>query len=516
MSKHKLPIGIQTFQTIRADGYYYVDKTAFAKQLIDGGTRYFLSRPRRFGKSLFVDTLKELFEGNRELFTGLAIHDTWDWDVRYPVVRLSFGGGSFLAPGHLHEETSIRLDNIAEDEGVDSVQGTGPARLRQLLRSLHRQTGQRVVVLVDEYDKPILDVMDDPPLARANRDYLRSLYATIKDCDEHVRFAFLTGVSKFTKVNLFSGLNNLIDITLDPDYSAICGYTDSDLDSVFAPEVAAFDRDAIRRWYNGYSWLGDQKVYNPFDILQLFRGGTFKAHWFETGTPTFLIDTLLGRGVPTPDLDGLVTTEDLLSSFDVDRIATEALLFQTGYLTVAEAESKHGRWRYRLGYPNLEVRMSLNDYVLRELLPDPGGVLERGDRLHELLAARDVAGLEALFQAFFASIPYNWHVNNNIARFEGYYASVFYSHFAAAGLDVQVEDATSRGRVDMAVRFNEDVYLFEFKVIEQSGQGAAMAQLKERRYADKYQDSGGPIHLVAVEFSRERRNVVAFEVERAN
>ena len=233
------------------------------------------------------------------------------------------------------------------------------------------------------------------------------------------------------------------------------------------------------------------------------------------GNATFLIDTLIGRGIPTPDLDGLVTTEDLLSSFDVGRIATEALLFQTGYLTVADAESKHGRWRYRLGYPNLEVRMSLNEHVLRELLPDPGGILERGDRLHELLAARDHAGLEALFQAFFASIPYNWHVNNDIARFEGYYASVFYSHFAAAGLDVRVEDATSRGRVDMAVRFRGSVYLFEFKVVELADRGAALAQLKDRHYADKYRGAGEPIHLVGVEFSRQERNIVRFEVERA-
>ena len=513
--KRKLPIGIQTFREIREEGHYYVDKTQFAGQLVDEGKHYFLARPRRFGKSLLIDTLKELFEGNKALFRGLAIYDGWDWAVRYPVVRLSFGSGSFLGPGQLAEEALIRLDNIAEDAGLASAHNTGPARLRHLLRALHRQTGQRVAVLVDEYDKPILDALGTPEMARANRDYLRGLYSTIKDCDEHVKFTFLTGVSKFSKVNLFSGLNNLTDITLDPRYSAICGYTDADLDTTFTPELPGFDRAAIRDWYNGYSWLGEEKVYNPFDVLQLFRGGVFKAHWFETGSPTFLIDLLLDRGVATMSLDGLVTTDDLLSSFDVDRIATEALLFQTGYLTITNAESKHGRWRYRLGYPNLVVRQSLNEHLLRELLPNPDGTLAQGDRLHELLRANDFAGMETLFRSFFASIPYNWHVNNDIARFEGYYASVFYSHFAAAGLDVRVEDATSHGRVDMAVRFNGNVYLFEFKVVELGGDGAAMAQLKDRRYADKYRHLGEPIHLVAVEFSQQARNVAAFAVEQA-
>ena len=189
------------------------------------------------------------------------------------MVRLSFGGGSYLEPGHLAAETLIRLADIAEDAGVEAAHNTGPARFRSLLRTLHRRTGQRVAVLVDEYDKPILDTLANPELARANRDYLRSLYSTIKDCDEHIKFTFLTGVSKFSKVNLFSGLNNLTDITLDAPYSAICGYTETDLATVFAPEMAGFEHDAVREWYNGYGWLGDERVYNPFDILQLFRSG---------------------------------------------------------------------------------------------------------------------------------------------------------------------------------------------------------------------------------------------------
>ena len=515
MARRKLPIGIQTFRKIREEDCYYVDKTSYIRRLVEEGTHYFLSRPRRFGKSLFLDTCKELFEGNEPLFRDLDVHESWDWSLRHPVVRLSFGGGNFKEPGYVHEDAMAQLDAIEEDASVAGRYKVAPARLRHLIRTLHRRTGQRAVILVDEYDKPILDALDVPETARSNRDFLRGLYAIIKDCDAHVRFTFLTGVSKFSKVSLFSGLNNLRDITLDPRYSSICGYTDEDLDTVFAPELSSLDRDAVRDWYNGYSWLGEDKVYNPFDILLLFDRRKFGAYWFETGTPSFLIEMLSRRAVASPALDGMAGTEDLLSTFDVDEIATEALLFQTGYLTIREEEDSGGEALYRLGYPNREVRQSLNRSLLRVLAPDPSGQLTQGVRLRELLAANDFEGLEGLFRAFFSAIPHDWHRRNELARYEGYYASVFYSHFAAAGLDVVTEDASSHGRVDMAVRFNRHVYLLEFKVVESASEGAAMAQLVDRRYADKYRDGGEPIHLIAVEFSRETRNLAAFEVASA-
>ena len=511
--KRRLPIGIQTFREIREDGCYYVDKTAYIRRLLDEGKHYFLSRPRRFGKSLFLDTCKELFEGSEALFEGLAIHDSWDWSVRHPVVRLSFGKGNFKRPGYLHTNLMAQLDGVERDTGVKSAYATGPERLSHLVESLHRRAGQRVVVLVDEYDKPILDALDVPEVARANRDDLRGLYAVIKDSDAHIRFSFLTGVSKFSKVSLFSGLNNLTDITLDPRYSAICGYSDADLDTVFAPELPGLDRDAIREWYNGYGWLGEERVYNPFDILLLFRNRKFGAWWFETGTPAFLVETLFRRRVSSVVLDGMMGTDALLSAFDVDDIATEALLFQTGYLTIREETSLGGKALYRLGYPNREVRQSLNECLLEYLVRDASRRTTNSIRLAELLESNDFDGMKVLFHAFFASIPYEWYNNNDIARYEGYYASVFYSYFAALGLDITVEDSTSHGRLDMAVRFNGNVYLFEFKVVEMAGEGAAMAQLKARRYAEKYRGAGEPIHLVAVEFSRDTRNVVGFEVE---
>ena len=513
MTRRKLPIGIQTFREIREDDCYYADKTAFILRLTRAGTHYLLSRPRRFGKSLLLDTIKELFEGSEELFRGLHVHDHWEWSMRRPVVRLDFGAGDYRDPALLEASVMEQLAAIERRAGIAAEYRTAPGRLAYLLEALHDRSGQRVAFLVDEYDKPILDVLEHKETARANRGYLRGLYATIKTCDAHVEFTLLTGVSKFSMASVFSGLNNLTDITLSPRYSAICGYTEADLDTVFAPELDGLDRNRIRNWYSGYSWLGEERVYNPFDILLLFRRRTFAGHWFETGTPSFLIDTLIERGVASPELDGMLAGDDLLSAFDVDEMEPAALLFQTGYLTIRDVEDDDGEAIYRLGYPNREVRQSFNRSLFRAL--GAAGQAADRPRLRRLLAANDFAGLERLLRAFFAGIPYEWHTRNDIARYEGYYASVCYSWFAAVGLDITVEDSSSRGRVDLAVRYRGNVYLFEFKVVELEPEGAALAQLQARGYAEKYRGLGEPIHLLGVEFSRTTRTLAAFEVARA-
>ena len=394
MVRRRLPIGMQTFRELRERDCYYVDKTAYIKRLLDEGKHYFLSRPRRFGKSLFLDTLKELFEGSEELFAGLYIHQRHDWSERHPVVRLSFGGGNFKEPANLDASVMAQLEGVAEQEGVSARYATAPERFAHLIRTLHAHAGQRVVVLVDEYDKPILDALvEKPEIARANRDYLRGLYGVIKDSDAHVRFTFLTGISKFSKVNLFSQLNNLTDLTLDRRYSAICGYTERDLDTVFAPELPGLDREQVREWYNGYRWRGAEKVYNPYDVLLLFDSREFAAHWFETGTPAFLVDTLFRRRISSVSLDEMVSTGDLLSAFDVEEIGTEALLFQTGYLTITGEETLGGLALYRLGYPNREVRQSLNRVLLRHLVQDPARQTVNSMRLARLLETVDCEGL---------------------------------------------------------------------------------------------------------------------------
>ena len=530
-TRRRLPIGIQTFRKIREDDCYYVDKTDLIKQLVDGGQHYFLSRPRRFGKSLLLDTIKELFEGSEALFRELDIHGQWDWSMRYPVLRLDFGGGDFGNPDFLPEEAAAQLADLEARANIGSSQASAPIRLRRVIQALHESAGQRVAVLVDEYDKPILDALGTPELARANRSFLRGLYSVIKSCDAHIKFTLLTGVSKFSgafsrgarggnpsheKVSIFSGLNNLMDITLDPRYSSICGYTEGDLGKVFAPELEGLDRDKVRRWYNGYNWRGEERLYNPFDILLLFRQREFKAHWFETGSPKFLIDTLMRRRFSSIDLDGMVTTEALLSAFDVDEMAVEALLFQTGYLTIVEErEDRPGRIRYRLGYPNQEVRQSLNERLLMALLPDAARRRADDAPLHELLAANDFAGLEAFFRSLFAGVPHQWHINNRLEDYEGYYASVIYSCFASHGFDLIAEDSSSAGRSDMVVRCEGGIHIFEFKLLENGPEGKALAQIKNKGYADKYRHLKAPIHLIGLEFSKAERNIVAFEVERA-
>ena len=503
---------MQTFREVREQNCYYVDKTAYIERLLDRGKHYFLSRPRRFGKSLLLDTIKELFEGNEPLFEGLHVYDGWNWSERHPVVRLDFGGGSFGQPGLLEANVMEQLAAAERRLGVTSEYLTAPGRFAYLLEALHRHTGRTVVVLVDEYDKPILNTLSTPETALANRDYLSGLYGMIKSNDAHVRFTLVTGVSKFSKVSIFSDLNNLTDITLDRRYPAICGYTERDLDTVFAPELAGLDRERIREWYNGYRWRGEERVYNPYDVLLLLDSREFKAHWFETGTPAFLLDTLFERRVSSVSLCDMLGTEDLLSAFDVEKIGTEALLFQTGYLTITEEQELGGKALYRLGYPNREVRQSLNEQLLRHLVQDTAQQTANSIRLARLLETHDCAGLKELFHAFFASIPYQWYTNNHVADYEGFYASVFYSYFAALGYDVAVEESSSHGRLDMAVRTAGHVYLFEFKVAEMAPPGSALAQLQERRYADKYRATGEPIHLIGVEFSRTTRNLTAFEV----
>ena len=511
MAKRRLPIGIQTFREIRESNCYYVDKTGYAVRLAEEGKHFFLSRPRRFGKSLFLDTLQDLFAGRQELFEGLEAYTRWDWSVSYPVVRLDFAGGDFTQPGELLASLGQQFDRIEELAKLQRRYDTGPRRFVDLFHRLHQQTGQRVVVLVDEYDKPILDALQEPDLARANRDYLRGLYGMIKTCDAHIRFCFLTGVSKFSTASLFSGLNNLNDITLDERYAAICGYTEDDLNTVFAAELPGLDREQVREWYNGYSWDGQRKVYNPFDVLLLFAEREFSPWWFETGTPTFLVKLLTERCVAANRLDGLLASKALLGTFDVDGIAPEALLFQTGYLTIGGREQGGGSFqRFRLVYPNREVRECLNLSLLNHLTGDAGRREQQSADLQRLLQTGDLDGLEAWFRAAFAGIPYQWHSRNAIADYEGYYASVFYSFFVGAGALVTPEDSASTGRADLTVQVAGRLYVFEFKVFAESQQGAALQQLQERDYAAKYRLCGLPIHLVGVEFNAQTRNVEVF------
>ena len=523
MTRSLLPIGIQDFRTIRSEEFRYVDKTSLVRQLVGEGRHYFLSRPRRFGKSLLLDTLKSLFEGHEPLFRGLDIHPHWDWTSPHPVVRLSFGG-RYSEPDEIGGDVIDQLESVERKYGLPSVPApdTGPRRLRTLLDRLHGATGQRAVVLVDEYDKPILDTLHDPELARANRDYLRGLYGIVKDSAEHVRFVFVTGVSMFSKVSLFSGLNNLEDISLDPRYGTVCGYTEGDLDRVFAAELAGLDRDEIRTWYNGYSWLGAERVYNPHDVLLLLRRRNFRPHWFETGSPTFLFQTLMERSVSPMELEGRLADMSLVSKFDVDDIDPRALLFQTGYLTIAEEERQGHRTMYRLDYPNLEVKLSLNDELLTWLGGggDDTDPFEWGQTLLTLLEANDFAGFGERLQTWFSGIPYQWHARGDLARYEAWYASLLYMCLRSAGADPTVEESTSRGRADIVLRLGGQVFVMEFKVVDGGADShaaldTAIVQMRGRGYAERYGGHSGQVHLVGVACGREARNLLEIRAEPA-
>ena len=466
------------------------------------------------------NTLRELFAGNEVLFRGLDIHDRWDWSASHPIVHLSFDG-QYSQPGQLEEDICAQLDIVEQRNGLDpkSSSSSGSARLLSLLERLHRTTGRRVVVLVDEYDKPILDVLSDQEMARRNRDSLRGFYGIIKGGARHVRFVFVTGISMFSKVSLFSGLNNLRDISLEPRYAALCGYTDEDLDTTFAPELAGLDRDEIRRWYNGYDWRGGTKVYNPFDILLLFDSHWFRPYWYDTGSPSFLFPVMMRRQVTTLELADCVTDADLVSKFDVDDIGLEALLFQTGYLTIAHEERVGPQTLFTLDYPNLEVRYSLNHSLLRHVSRIETDVSSDGRALCRTLAENDFDGFAARIRSFFAGVPYQWQSRPELARYEAWYAGMLYACFQTIGMDLRVEDASHRGRADMVLLHGGQVFVLDFKMAEDDGDAdtalvRAMTQICERGYAEKYRGRGEPIHLLAVVFGRGERNLIGVRAER--
>ena len=506
---NKLPIGIQTFREIREEGYCYVDKTPLVARMADEGKYYFLSRPRRFGKSLLVSTLAAAFAGQRELFAGLHLENHWDWSRRAPVISLDFGEGILSNTDLLTASTAMQLAECAETHGI-APPAAGPIHLRlhSLIRDLHAATGERIVVLVDEYDKPILDHLHQPERALELREGLRNLYSVLKSQDARLRFVLLTGVSKFSKVSLFSGLNNLEDLTLDERFATVCGYTQGELETTFADWLDGVGVPEVRRWYNGYNFLGES-VYNPFDVLLYLRNREFRSYWFETGTPTFLINLLKTRRYNLASLDRLEAGETLLGSFDVGCIEPETLLFQTGYLTIRDKIHQGGRIKYRLGYPNQEVRMSLSDALLNALTPDMQRKEHTQDRIFAALEANDPEQLRQAFHAFFAAIPHDWHRRNAIADYEGYWASLVYCYFAALGLTVIPEDVTNHGRIDLTILWAGRVWLLEFKVVELSEPGRALEQIQARGYHQKY--AGQPVTQIGMEFSRAERNLTGFE-----
>ncbi len=479
--KKNLPIGISSFEKIRSEPYYYVDKTPFVAKLVEEGTYYFLSRPRRFGKSLFVDTLKQAFLGRKELFQGLYLEKNWDWSVRYPVIHIDFGGGEVKGIEALEKWI---LQQLEEHQNLYDItckwKDDYHACFRELILKLSQKYASKVVVLVDEYDKPILDCIEDRETAKAVRDVLKNFYSVLKPLDAQLKFVFLTGVSKFSKVSLFSGLNQLNDITLDKRFAEICGYTQKELEEVFREELEDKDLELIRCWYNGYSWLGEP-VYNPFDVLLYLKKRTFHPYWFETGTPSFLVKLLMEKRFYLPELENLVATDSLIGSFDIDRVRPENLLFQAGYLTIKRMFSLADKILYELSYPNKEVKVALNEVLAEYFTGDTGEVPLKTRDFLLALEGNQFEKMKRVLESLYAGIPHDWFRKNELSRYEGYYASCFYAFLCGSGLEVIPEDITNKGQIDLTVLYRDRAYLFEFKVVEgEEGDAKALAQLKEK------------------------------------
>jgi hypothetical protein len=507
----KLPIGIQTFSEIIEGNYVYIDKTEEAYKLIQEYKYVFLSRPRRFGKSLFLDTLKELFEGNKKLFEGLYIYDKWNWNEKYPVIKISWAGNFQTLEGLKQVAFDVFKTN-QESLGVICDNVNDPAScFRDLIHRAYKKYNQKVVILIDEYDKPILDVIENIDQAKINREFIKGLYSIIKDNDAYVKFAFLTGVSKFSKASIFSGLNMLTDISLNPKYGNICGYTQKDIETSFLPYFKDVDLEKVKKWYNGYNFLKDN-VYNPFDILQFISNEfVFDNYWFESGTPSFLIKLIKERNYFLPSLTNLILDKKILSSFDIENIDLEVILYQSGYLTIEKMieDELLSSIEYKLKIPNLEVQISLNDYIINYLF--------KGDNrlkspLIKSLYYEKLEDFKVALTSLFASIPYNNFTKNNLNLYEGFYASVIYAYLASLGINIIGEDITNKGRIDLTLFVGDKIYILEFKVDGQ--QGEALRQIKERNYAEKYLNEGKQIYLIGIEFSSEQKNVINFEWER--
>jgi hypothetical protein len=509
----KLPTNKSVLKKIVEENCCYVDKTLFIKQMLDDGYGYwFLSRPRRFGKSLFLDTIRAAFAGEKELFKGLYLEKHWDWSVQYPVVNISFGIGTLMSPEQLNDAIDDTLNKNARYYNIIYESKLLTSRFHELLEKLYKKFSHRVVVLVDEYDKPLLDNLTKD-CAEGMREGLSSFYSVLKDADQYLKFVFLTGVSKFSKTSIFSKLNNLIDISLQPKYADICGYTQKDLETVFADYLHDVDLVKIKEWYDGYNFLGSN-VYNPYDILLFLSDKRYLCYWFETGTPTFLLNLIKKRRFFIPKLEEIKVSNSQMGEFDINNIEIDILLYQTGYLTIKKEEEIGDNYFYTLMFPNKEVKKGFTDYLLRMFFASGVDSSDRtglSEKIYKALNANQPELLEKAFTVFFAQIPYEWYVKNNIARYEGYYCSVFYAFFAALGLTIVPEDMTNKGRIDFTIVMEKAIFIFEIKM--KSNPQNAIEQIKKKKYHEKYLAEKNDIFFVGIEFDDEERNISNFETE---
>ena len=520
----KLPVSINDFETMRRDGYIYVDKTRLIHRMVTQGKFYFLSRPRRFGKSVLATTLKCLYQGRKELFDGLWIAegDRWEWR-EHPVITLDFTGFSNENADILTQGLDAALERVAAVYDIRLNASLLMSKFSELIAVLSKKFNLPVVILIDEYDKPIIDHLGrgeaEFAIAKANRDALKRFFGVLKDITiaPMLRFVFLTGVTRFSKVSIFSELNNLDDISMNEAYAALLGYAPEELESCFAPYLRRFAEKLgwsveqvtakLAEQYNGYRFTdAELTVYNPCSILKALNVNKFEDFWFETGTPTFLINLLFQERYALPEIErGIEVTRAAFTTFDIERLSPEALLFQTGYATIKAIQDGI----YTLSYPNREVKNAFSESSLWALAKGtPGRVTSAVARLAGYLKKQQFETFFETMTAIFAAIPYDIETKRN----EAYFHTLFYLIMAASGIDARSSVLTCRGRIDLALVCSDAVYILEFKC-GQSAE-AAIRQIKDTGYAEPYRADGKAIYLVGIEFSPEQRNLAGWKIER--
>ncbi|UTC76864.1 ATP-binding protein [Treponema sp. OMZ 799] len=530
----KIPIGVQSFEVMRNDKFLYVDKTPFLFKLAHSNRVYFLSRPRRFGKSLFLSTLKNYFLGQKELFKGLYLekaeekraeiekNEAW---VEYPVFYLDFNVGRYDLDGALAESLDYFLRKQEKIYGLKNEGVSFGKRFQSLIETAYNKTGKQVVILVDEYDKPLLQTMGvNEALNEEYRNTLKAFYSVIKTCDQYIRFAFLTGVTKFSKVSIFSDLNNLQDISMLNDYAEICGLTQGEVEKTFKPEIEklakntknSYDKmlEELKKRYDGYKFsvLGES-VYNPFSILNTLNSGELKNYWFSTGTPTFLVNYLKDAHYNIPDLDGKVELdESMLNEYRADTKNPIPILFQSGYLTIKEYIEEVNM--YRLGFPNDEVRYGFLKNLFpsySSLRPDETGVSIW--KFVEDIRAGNVDDFMERMQAIIVGVPYDNLPKDKLKLREQNYQTAVYLIFKLMGQFVQTEIHCAKGRADCIVHTKDSIYIFEFKLMSAGTAADAIAQIKEKGYASQFKAEGKKIILIGSSFDEEERTIGEWKTE---
>ncbi|SFB73545.1 ATP-binding protein [Butyrivibrio sp. YAB3001] len=520
--QRKLPMGIQSFSKLREENFLYVDKTEYIYKMVHSKVPFFLSRPRRFGKSLLLSTMKAYWEGQRELFKGLKIADLEadnpDAWKKYPTFYFDFNGQNYKECGALEKILAEYLCKWEEKYKIVNDSDSLSIRFREILRTAHKQSGLRCVVLVDEYDKPLLDVVEDRGLQEHNKDVFKGFFSTLKSFDEYIQFVFITGVTKFHKVSIFSDLNQLTDISLDEDFSAICGMTQKEILENFKPEISALAAkqgmaeeeciDALRMQYDGYHFHQNGiGIFNPASLLKAFFSKELGSYWFETGTPTFLLSKIRQSGFDIRKFTDrtIYANEAILKDYTGDSLDIVPLLYQTGYLTIADYDKR--RDRYTLCFPNNEVTYGFLESLLKYYVPKAtaGNGLDIFT-LDDYIENGQLDNIRDVLAGLFASITYTKEAD----PFEHYFQSVIYMLFILLGKYTECERQSFSGRIDLKIQTEKYIYLFEFKRDDTAD--AALAQIDSKEYALPFVADSRKVLKIGVSFDSETRKLVGWKV----